>query len=196
MVFSQVMSLIDWYRFQTCVQRYHGDTKTHALTTQEFFRIMVFAQLTGRESLRETVLCLNAVPSHLYHLGLPKRLIRSNIAHANHRRHWKIFYDFAMILLAEARTFYQTTPHDFNFDGCVYAGVFFMPLLCSNFAFPSSFAFGFGWFNDIGGGRFGGITGVFCEAARAASSCSILSRAAVSCASSSAIRLSLVVTDA
>jgi hypothetical protein len=121
MVFSQVMSLIDWYRFQTCVQRYHGDTKTHALTTQEFFRIMVFAQLTGRESLRETVLCLNAVPSHLYHLGLPKRLIRSNIAHANHRRHWKIFYDFAMFLLAEARSFYQATPHDFNFDGCVYA---------------------------------------------------------------------------
>ena len=121
MVFSQVMSLIDWYRFHTCVQRYHGNRKTHELTTQQFFRIMAFAQLTGRESLRETVLCLNAVPSHLYHLGLPNRLIRSNIAHANHRRNWKIFYDFAMILLAEARTFYQTTPHDFDFDTCVYS---------------------------------------------------------------------------
>ena len=121
MVFSQVMSLIDWYRFHTCVQRYHGNRKTHELTAQQFFRIMAFAQLTGRESLRETVLCLNAVPSHLYHLGLPNRLIRSNIAHANHRRHWKIFYDFAMILLAEARTLYQTTPLDFDFDTCVYS---------------------------------------------------------------------------
>ena len=82
---------------------------------------MAFAQLTGRESLRKTILCLNAVPAHLYHLGLPTRLIRSNIAHANHRRNWKIFYDSAMILLAEAKTFYQTTSHDFNFDGCVYA---------------------------------------------------------------------------
>jgi hypothetical protein len=121
MVFSQVMNLIDWYRFHTCVKRYHGNRKTHELTTQQFFRIMAFAQLTGRESLRETVLCLNAVPNHLYHLGLPSRLKRSNIAHANHQRHWKIFYDFAMILLAEARTLYQTTLHDFNFDGCVYA---------------------------------------------------------------------------
>jgi hypothetical protein len=115
------MNLIDWYRFQTCVKRYHGDTKTHALTTQEFFKIMAFAQITGRESLRETVLCLNAVPAHLYHLGLPRRLIRSNIAHANRQRHWKIFYDFAKILIAEARTLYQTAPLDFNFDACVYA---------------------------------------------------------------------------
>ena len=121
MVFSQVMSLIDWYRFQTCVQRYHGDTKTHVLTTQEFFKIMAFAQITGRESLRETILCLQAVPNHLYHLGLPRRLVRSNVAHANHRRNWKIFFDFAKILIAEARTFYQTQPLDFNFDACVYA---------------------------------------------------------------------------
>ena len=121
MIFSQVMEILPWRRFLTCVNRYHGAPKTHTLTTQEFFKIMAFAQLTGRESFRETVLCLNAVPSHLYHLGLPHRLIRSNIAHANHRRNWKIFYDFAMILLAEAKTFYQTTSHDFNFDGCVYA---------------------------------------------------------------------------
>jgi len=121
MVFSQVMNLLSWKRFQTCVNRYHGDSNTHALSTQAFFKIMVFAPLTGRESLRETVLCLNAVPSHLYHLGLPKRLKRSNIAYANHQRHWKIFYDFAMILLAEARTLYQTTPLDFDFDTCVYS---------------------------------------------------------------------------
>jgi hypothetical protein len=116
MVFSQVMDVLPWRRFQTCIDRYHGDTKSHALTTQEFFRIMMFAQLTGRESLSETVLCLNAVPSHLYHLGLPHRLVRSNIAHANHRRNWKIFYDFALILLAEAKAIYQSTPHDFKFD--------------------------------------------------------------------------------
>ena len=78
MIFAQIINLIDRYRFQSCIDRYHGDSKTHALTTQEFFRIMASAQITGRESLRETVLCLNAVPNHLYHLGLPKPLVRSN----------------------------------------------------------------------------------------------------------------------
>ena len=121
MVFSQVMKLMPWQRFQTCVDRYHGDAKTRTLSTREFFSIMAFAQITGRESLSETILCLNAVPSHLYHLGLPRRLVRSNVALANHRRCWKIFYDVAKILIAEARTFYQTQPLDFNFDACVYA---------------------------------------------------------------------------
>jgi len=121
MVFAQVMDLVPWRRFQTCVDRYRGDIKTHALSTREFFKIMAFAQITGRESLNETILCLNAVPAHLYHLGLPHRLVRSNVAHANHRRNWKIFFDFAKILITEARTLYQTTPLDFNFDACVYA---------------------------------------------------------------------------
>jgi hypothetical protein len=121
MIFSHVMHLMPWRRFQTCVVRYHGDANTHALSTREFFTIMAFAQMTGRESLSETVLCLNAVPSHLYHFGLPRQLVRSNIAHANHRRNWKIFYDIAKILIAEARTFYQTQPLDFNFDACVFA---------------------------------------------------------------------------
>jgi hypothetical protein len=121
MVFAQVMDLVPWRRFQTCVDRYHGDVKTHALSTREFFKIMAFAQITSRESLNETILCLNAVPAHLYHLGLPHQLVRSNVAHANHRRDWKIFYDFAKILITEARTLYQTTPLDFNFDACVYA---------------------------------------------------------------------------
>jgi len=121
MIFAQVMNFMPWRRFQTCVNRYRGDTKTHALSTQEFFKVMAFAQITGRESLKETILCLNAVPAHLYHLGLPKRLVRSNVAYANHRRDWKIFYDFAKILVTEARTFYQTQPLDFDFDACVYA---------------------------------------------------------------------------
>jgi len=74
MIFTQVMEILPWRRFLTCVNRYHGAPKTHTLTTQEFLKIMAFAQLTGRESLRETILCLNAVPAHLYHLGLPTRL--------------------------------------------------------------------------------------------------------------------------
>ena len=58
MIFSQVMDILPWRRFQTCVDRYHGNTKAHSLSTQEFFKIMIFAQLTGRESLHETILCL------------------------------------------------------------------------------------------------------------------------------------------
>jgi len=121
MVFAHVMDLVPWRRFQTCIDRYRGDVKTHALSTREFFKIMAFAQVTGRERLNETILCLNAVPVHLYHLGLPQRLVRSNVAHANHQRNWKIFYDFAKILITEARTLYQMTPLVFNFDACVYA---------------------------------------------------------------------------
>jgi len=121
MVFSQVMNVMPWRQFQACVDRYRGDNKTSRLTTREFFRVMTFAQITGRESLKETILCLNAVPAHLYHLGLPSRLVRSNVAHANHHRNWKIFYEFAKILIVEARSLYQAVPLDFDFDACVYA---------------------------------------------------------------------------
>ena len=82
-VFSQVMELVPWRRFQMCVERYHGDSQVISLTTQEFFKIMAFAQITGRESLSNIVLCLNALSSQCYHLGIRSKITKSNLAHAN-----------------------------------------------------------------------------------------------------------------
>lgn len=122
MVFAQLLQLVPWRRFQTCVKRYEGDSKTYALPTRDFFKIMVFAQIAERESLADAVLCLNAVPTHLYQLGLPEHIDRSNVAHANHHRDWRIFRDFATILVSKTRELYRSTsPHPFNFDQCVYA---------------------------------------------------------------------------
>jgi len=82
---------------------------------------MVFAQLTGRESLSEIVLCLNAVSHHLYHAGIRSTLTKSNLALANNRRHWKIFYDYAQVLIRQATPLYRNDPSELDVDGCVYA---------------------------------------------------------------------------
>ena len=121
MVFSQVMALLPWRRFQTCVERYRGDYKIISLRTQEFFKIMAFAQITGRVSLSSTVLCLNALPSQRYHSGIRSELTKSNLAHANNKRNWKIFYDFAQILIKEATKLYCDDSIKLDIDDGVYA---------------------------------------------------------------------------
>ena len=121
MVFSQVMALLPWRRFQTCVERYRGDHKIISLRTREFFKIMVFAQLTRRESLSNTVLCLNALPSQRYHSSIRSEITKSNLAHANNKRNWKIFYDFAQILIKEATTLYCNDSIKLDIDDAVYA---------------------------------------------------------------------------
>jgi hypothetical protein len=110
MVFSQVMELVPWRRFQTCVERYQGDHKIISLTTQEFFKIMAIAQITGRESLSSTALCLNALPSQRCHLGIRSEITKSNLAHANNKRNWKIFFDFAQFLIRETTKLYHNDP--------------------------------------------------------------------------------------
>jgi hypothetical protein len=82
---------------------------------------MVFAQITGRESLSEIILCLKAVSHHLYHVGIQSTLTKSNLAHANNKRHWKIFYDYAQILICQATPLYRNEPLELDVDGCVYA---------------------------------------------------------------------------
>jgi hypothetical protein len=102
MIFAQILELIPWRRFQTCVDRYQGDLKVHSFSCNEFFRVMIFAQITRRTSLSEIALCLKAVSHHLYHIGISSLITKSNLAHANRHRNWKIFYDFAHILIKEA----------------------------------------------------------------------------------------------
>ena len=121
MVFSQVMALLPWRRFQTCVKRHQGDHKIISLTTQEFFKIMMFAQISRRESLSSVALCLNALPSQRYHLGLRSEITKSNLAYANNKRNWKIFFDFAKILIKETTQLYRDETVKLDIDDCIYA---------------------------------------------------------------------------
>jgi len=106
MVFSQVMELLPMRRFATCVNRYHGDRRVRTFTCRDQFYTMAFAQLTFRESLRDIVACLSAVNTKLYHLGIRGRLSRSTLADANEARDWRIYADFAALLIQQARSLY------------------------------------------------------------------------------------------
>ena len=121
MIFSQVMALLPWRRFQTCVDRYRGDYKVISLHTHELFKIMLFAQLAGRDSLSSTVLCLNVFSSYCYHLGIRCEITKSNLAHANNKRNWKIFYDFAHILITETTKLYCNDPIKLDINEGIYA---------------------------------------------------------------------------
>ncbi|RIK55890.1 MAG: IS4 family transposase [Nitrospira sp.] len=121
LVFSQLMEFVPWRRFDTCVRRYQGDRKVRSFSCGEHWRVMVFAQLTYRESLRDVETCLRAVRSKLYHMGLSGDVSRNNLSHANRVRDWRIYADFAQILMAEARTLYADEPLAVDLDATVYA---------------------------------------------------------------------------
>tara|TARA_B100000315_G_C14508449_1_gene555805 strand:- start:118 stop:1209 length:1092 start_codon:yes stop_codon:yes gene_type:complete len=82
-IFTQLMDVVPWRRFQTCVTRCQGDYKVKTFTCAEHFRVMAFAQLTYRESLRDIEVCLRALGSRLYHLGIRSSVSRNNLSHAN-----------------------------------------------------------------------------------------------------------------
>ncbi|MEX0725025.1 MAG: IS4 family transposase [Planctomycetaceae bacterium] len=121
LVFSQLMELLPWRRFDTCVRRYGGDYKIKSFPCSEHWRVMAFAQLTYRESLRDIETCLRAVDSKLYHLGIRGNISRNNLAHANATRDWRIYADFAQILVAEARSLYAGEDLGIDLDATVCA---------------------------------------------------------------------------
>jgi len=120
-IFAQIMDRLPWRRFQTCVERYRGDANVQTFKCSDYFRVMAFAQLTYRESLRDIVACLNAVPEKMYHLGIRSGISRNNLSNATKQRDWRIFADFAQVLIEEARRLYQSDPSPVNIDGTVYA---------------------------------------------------------------------------
>jgi hypothetical protein len=121
LVFSQVMELLPWRRFETCVRRYDGDRKIKSFPCSEHLRVMAFAQLTYRESLRDIETCLHAVGTKLYHMGLRGGVSRNNLSHANHTRDWRIYADFAQILIGQARSLYANEDLGVDLDVTVYA---------------------------------------------------------------------------
>ena len=121
LVFSQLMDFVPWRRFQTCVRRYGGDHKIKTFPCSEQLRVMAFAQLTYRESLRDIETCLRAVKTKWYHLGLRGGISRNNLSNANHMRDWRIYADFAQILIGEARVLYAEEDLGLDLDATVYA---------------------------------------------------------------------------
>ncbi len=105
-VFAQVMELLPLRRFRTCVNRYRGDFKIKTFTCQDHFRVMAFAQLSHRESLRDIEICLRAMHPKLYHMGIRSPVSRNNLSNANEMRDWRIYADFAQVLIAHARQLY------------------------------------------------------------------------------------------
>ena len=121
LVFSQLMEFLPWRRFDRCVRRYKSDRKIKTFPCGEHLRVMAFAQLTYRESLRDVETCLRAVKSKWYHLGIRGGISRNNLSNANRQRDWRIYADFAQVLIGEARTLYAEDDLGIDLDATVYA---------------------------------------------------------------------------
>ncbi len=109
-IFSQVMDFVPLHEFHRCVERYDGEYKVQKFSCWDHFLCMAFAQLTYRESLRDIVDCLSAQQSKLYHLGFRSAVTRSTLSYANNTRDWRIYADFAAMLLARAKQLYRDEP--------------------------------------------------------------------------------------
>src|SRR5690606_34012582 len=102
-VFSQIMGLISSTSFQTLVKRHSGDYRVRDFTCWKQFLCMAFGQLTHRESIRDTMICLKANASKMYHLGIGEVVSLSTITRANENRSYRIYEDLAMLLIKEAK---------------------------------------------------------------------------------------------
>jgi hypothetical protein len=115
-IFSQLIDFLSPYEFQQCVQRYNGNHKIKSFSCWDQFLCMAFAQLTYRESLRDIQACLRATQTKLYHLGIRGRVSCNTLANANQVRDWRIYADFAQILIAKARKLYASDPFGVELD--------------------------------------------------------------------------------
>src|ERR1017187_1289584 len=120
-LFSQLISFLPDREFRRCVQRYHGDLRLRGFTCWDQYLAMAFAQLTYRESLRDIEACLGSLQGKLYHLGFHSHVARSTLADANESRDWRIYADFAQVLIAIARPLYARDPIGIDLDQSLYA---------------------------------------------------------------------------
>jgi hypothetical protein len=120
-IFAQVMDHIPVQEFQKCVIRYGGDRNRRGFSCWDQFLCLAFAQLTYRESLRDIEACLRSVGSKLYHMGFRGKVSRSTLADANESHDWRIYADFAQVLIHIARPMYASESLGFDLDNTVYA---------------------------------------------------------------------------
>jgi hypothetical protein len=121
-VFAQLMAFLPSYEFDKCVDRYQGNHRVRTFSCREHFYVMCFAQLTSRESLRDIETCLQALSNKLYHSGMKHPVAKSTLAEANENRDWRIYADFAQVLIKDARRLYRKE-NDFilEIDNMAYA---------------------------------------------------------------------------
>jgi len=120
-VFSQLVDFVPTYEFGKCVRRYRGDRRVRTFSCLDQFLTMAFAQLTGRESLRDIETCLSAMGPKVYHAGIRGHVSRSILADANERRDWRIYADFAQGLIGTARRLYAHDDFGVELDNVAYA---------------------------------------------------------------------------
>ena len=120
-VFSQLMDHLPRYEFQKCVGRYHGEYQQKSFSCWDQLLAMAFAQFTYRESLRDIEACLRSMSGKLYHMGFRGKVARSTLADANENRDWRIFADFAQVLIGIARPLYAQDPIGVELDQSLYA---------------------------------------------------------------------------
>jgi len=120
-LFAQLMDFLPWTIFARIVERYGGDRYVKSLRCTEHFRVMAFAQLTYRESLRDIEACLSAQASKHYHMGFREPIRRSTLSDANEARDWRIYADFAQVLIRQARKLYAADSFGVELADTVYA---------------------------------------------------------------------------
>ena len=120
-VFTQLMQHLPMHTFRRLVTQFNGDRYVKRFTCLDQFLCMAFAQLTGRDSLRDIEICLRAHQAKLYHLGIRGRVARSTLADANELRDWRIYAQFAQSLIATARRLYANEPLDIELAHTAYA---------------------------------------------------------------------------
>jgi hypothetical protein len=120
-VFAQLMDFLPMPEFRRCVKRYQGDHYVKRFSCHAQFVVLAFAQITFRESLRDIATCLGAFRKKLYHCGVRGIVARNTLAHANETRDWRIYADFAQVLIDTARDLYRQEPFALELEETIYA---------------------------------------------------------------------------
>ena len=120
-IFAQLMNFVPAYEFRKCVRSYNGNYKVQSFSCWDQFLTMAFAQLTYRESLRDIEACLRMASAKLYHMGIRSQVSRNTLAHANQVRDWRIYADFAQVLIGTARHLYRDEDFGVELNQTVYA---------------------------------------------------------------------------
>ncbi len=120
-IFSQIFDFLPMYDFKMCIDRYKGNFNVRTFTCFDQFICMAFAQLTYRDSLRDIEVCLRSMEKKLYHIGIRGKVSRSTLAEANENRDWRIYSDFAHILINHVRKLYANDSFGVDIEETVYA---------------------------------------------------------------------------
>ena len=121
LVFAQLMDFLPRHDFHACVRQYGGDRRPRGFSCRDQFLCLAFAQLTFRESLRDIETCLRSFQPKLYHAGFRGTISRSTLADANRVHDWRVFADFAQVLIGRARKLYADEPMGVELEQTVYA---------------------------------------------------------------------------